>query len=170
MFRKLIELPTARMAIAELDTDARDAARAACRQIAGQLTQELGQDAVSTSRAYSGRWIAVGVAAGASIGVDIELARPRERLRDVATWLDLDATDEPEFYAHWTLREALAKSRGGSVLEAQAIEAQMRAAAHQPGELLETDGYAALCDRLAGGIYYSLVLNHQPDYEVIRCA
>ena len=36
--------------------------------------------------------------------------------------------------------------------------------------LAEADGYAALCGRLEGDIYYSLVLKYLPDYEAIRCA
>ena len=170
MFRTLIELPAARLAIAEVDTETRAAARAACERLIEELSQGQSGKDLSISKSHSGRWVAVGVSSQASIGVDIELVRPRAHLAEVADWLELDATDEPTFYAHWTLRESLAKSRGGSVLDAHVCEGDLRMAARHPGELIDADGYSALCGKLEGGIYYSLVLNHPPSHEAIRCA
>lgn len=170
MFHTLIEIPTACLAIAEIGTATRTASRAACAQLVDELSRREPGRPLSVSKSHSGHWVAVGVSSVASIGVDIEVAGSRVRLAEIADWLELDAADEPEFFAHWTLRESLAKSRGGSVLESHAFESDLRAAARQPGEMIDIDGYSALCGQVEGGIYYSLVLKHPASHETILCA
>lgn len=170
MFHTLIELPAARLAIAKVEGATREAARAGCASAIEELARDQECPDPHTSKSHCGRWIAVGMSSSAKIGVDLEVARPRPRLAEVADWLGLDCADDDLFLAHWTLRESLAKCIGGSVLESYEHETELRAAAQHPGKLVDAGNYSALCGRLEGDIYYALVLEHSAPLEDIRCA
>lgn len=170
MIRKLIELRSAKLAIARVDDATRAVARAGCAQLIDILSPGgLGPN-THVSKAHSGCWIAVGISTHSDIGVDIEVARPRARIPQIAAWLDLSDSDDDLFFAHWTLRESIAKCVGGSVLKKEAQESELLEAARNPDVQVHADGYSALCGRLEGDIYYSLVLKNTAPHESIHCA
>ena len=138
MVQQEIEIDRARFVIAELGDASRARMRAACTR----LLNALGDDEVADSRSHSHGWVAVG--RGPQVGVDIEVARSRERLAEMAQLIDLPATDEASFYAHWTLREAIAKCVDGSVLVPEPIEDDLLDAARHPGQLVRAGAFVAL--------------------------
>lgn len=163
-----VEVPVLRMVVAQVGSSDLETARAGC----DQLIEELGRhgDDVRYSRSHCQHWIAVAAAGGLDIGVDIELARKRDGWRKIAEFVDLGATDRSEFWQRWTLREAIAKCVGGSVLVKEDIEADLSAAVASAGEWFIAEDTAALCGRLDVGLYYSLVVNGLPKSDQFRCA
>jgi len=164
MVQQEIEIDGARFVIAETGDDRRSQMRAACTR----LLDALGSDELAASRSHSHGWVAVG--RGPQVGVDIEVAKSRERLARIAEFIDLSATDDATFYAHWTLREAIAKCIGGSVLVCDPIEHDLLDAARHPGRLVRAGAFAAVCGRFDGDIYYALVTKTPQTDEVRRCA
>lgn len=86
MFHKLIELPTASLAIARVGTATRDAARPACVQLIEEISRGKPGHYPIVNRSHSGARIAVGVSSCAQIGVDVEVARPRACFAEAADW------------------------------------------------------------------------------------
>ena len=170
MIRKLIELRSTKLAIARVDDATRAVARAGCAQLIELLSPGGPDPKAHISKAHSGRWIAVGISTQSDIGVDIEVARPRARMPQIAEWLDMKNADDGVFFSHWTLRESIAKCVGGSVLKREAQESALLDAVQRPDELIHSGGLSALCGQLEGGIYYSLVLKNPAPHESIRCA
>jgi len=161
------------LAIARADAATRVAARARCRELEDSLIEVAGPgDRVHVSRSHSGDWVAVGVSTGMAIGVDIERVRPKRDLAELARFIRLDdaATGNDRiFFAHWTLREALAKCVGDSVLSRHDSEPDLLGATRRPGRLVHAAGLAALCGQRADDIYYALVLQSTTPGELIRC-
>jgi len=163
----------ARFAIARVDAPNRSAARAGCVELEdGLLNAIQSTSPIQVSRSHSGEWIAVGAAAGVAIGVDIERMRPRQNRSRMAQYIGLGpgaADSNRTFFAHWTLREALAKCTGGSVLCSPENEDALRAATRTPGTPVSCAGMAALCGRYGDDIYYALVLHSSALGALIPC-
>lgn len=157
-----------RLIIARTEAKSREAARAACAELVAELRRECAD--VRISKAHCENWVAVAAVNDAMIGVDIEIERPRPNLQRIADFVELGSTSSDEFWRRWTLREAIAKSVGGSVLVKEDIEAGLIAATGDAGSWVRTRQAAALCDRLEDGIYYSLVLSGLQKSEHTRCA
>jgi phosphopantetheinyl transferase len=78
----------------------------------------------SISLAHSGGWVAVAASDAVTIGIDIEVHRPRRNLSGIAAAAfgpdeqRLVAADgAASFYRIWTLREAMAKASGEGIAE-----------------------------------------------------
>lgn len=170
MIHKLIELGSAQLAIARVDDVSLAVARAGCARLIESMSASGADSKAHISKAHSGHWIAVGMSTEFDIGVDIEVARPRARMPQIAEWLDIENTDDDVFFSHWTLRESMAKCVGGSVLQKDERESALLDAVQQPDELVHSGEFSALCGQLEGGIYYSLVLKNPAPHESIRCA
>ena len=157
-----------RLVIARTESKSREAARAGCSELVAELRRECGN--VRISKAHSEHWVAVAAVRGAEIGVDIEVERPRPGSQRIADFIKLGSTSSNEFWQRWTLREAIAKSVGGSVLIKEDVEADLAAATIRPGNWARAPQTAAMCGRLEDGIYYSLVLSGLQKSEDTRCA
>ena len=146
-----------RLIIARTESKSREVARAGCSELVAELHRECGD--IRISKAHCDQWIAVAAVHGAAIGVDIEVERPRPGSQRIADFIKLGSTTSGEFWQRWTLREAIAKSVGGSVLIKEDVEADLAAATVRAGSWASAPQAAALCGRLEDGIYYSLVLS-----------
>jgi phosphopantetheinyl transferase len=111
-----------------LDRDARG------RPFARHPNGEAGPD---VSLAHSGLWTACAVASTGAIGIDIEVPNDRRDANGMATFLSdsermaVAREGEAAFLDFWTLREALAKAHGGTVLDALAFDGAALAAARR---------------------------------------
>jgi phosphopantetheinyl transferase len=170
MIERLIETTDVRFAIARATDESRATTRAACARLTKTLAPAGKQPYEYVSRSHCGRWIAVALSRQHTIGVDIEIARPRARLSQIAAWLDLDGSDVASFHADWTLREAIAKCTGGSVLTRNEIEADLRCATRAPGVWQTAGEYAALCGQHESDLYYALVVRNPVVIEASHCA
>lgn len=80
------------------------------------------------SLAHSGLWTACAVASTGAIGIDIEVPNGRRDANAMATFLSgsertaVAREGEAAFLDFWTLREAIAKAGGGTVLDALALD------------------------------------------------
>jgi len=157
-----------RLVIAQVESNSRKAARAACDELIAELRDAYGD--IRISKAHSEDWVAVATVEDAAIGVDIEIDRPRPGLQRISDFVELGANSSGEFWQRWTLREAIAKSVGGSVLIKEGIETGLSAAAIRTGHWAHARQAAALCGQLEERIYYSLVLNDLQSSEQILCA
>ena len=157
-----------RLVIARAESKSRDAMRAGCAELVAELRRECSD--VRISKAHCESWVAVAAVNGAAIGVDIEVERPRPGSQRIADFIKLGSTTSGEFWQRWTLREAIAKSVGGSVLIKEDVEADLAAATVRAGSWASAPQAAALCGRLEDGIYYSLVLSDLQRSGHIRCA
>lgn len=85
------------------------------KRASGAPVMESAGETIEVSLSHSGSWVAAGISRGATIGVDIEQARPGRDTAGMARYLGWDshANDADGFYRQWTLWEALVKSRGG---------------------------------------------------------
>jgi len=162
------KIPFLQLIIAQIETTDLTIARAHCDELVDEVGHRDGD--IRFSRSHCRDWIAVAAASGLDIGVDIELARTRQRWKEIADFINLGASNNDEFWQRWTLREAIAKCVGGSVLVKEEIETSLSGALPAAGEWFLADGAAALCDQLDVGIYYSLVVNGLPESDHIRCA
>jgi phosphopantetheinyl transferase len=130
---------------------------------------------LSASVAHSGPWVAVGVATGlargSSIGVDIQVQDKRPRRSEIADFLSLNAIADfgpQQFFACWTLREAIAKATNGSVLTPHAVEPELAAACENPGELVRTGSFWAMVDVIQPDVHLAVALNSAS--EESKCA
>jgi hypothetical protein len=157
-----------RLVIARAESKSRDAMRAGCAELVAELRRECSD--VRISKAHCESWVAVAAVNGAKIGVDIELERPRPGLQRIADFIGLGQTSGDQFWQRWTLREAIAKSVGGSVLVKEDVEDDLATAAVHGQAWTRARHAAALCGRLEDGLYYSLVLSDLQRSGHIRCA
>jgi hypothetical protein len=170
-----VDLPAApdnvsdlRLVIARAESKSRQAMRTGCAELVTELRRECGD--VRISKAHSESWIAVAAVKGARIGVDIELERPRPGFQRIADFVGLGPTSSHQFWHRWTLREAIAKSAGGSVLVKEDVEDDLATATVHGQAWTRARHAAALCGRLEDGLYYSLVLSDLQISGHIRCA
>lgn len=170
MIERLIETTDLRFAIARAAEDSRAATRAGCAELLERLTPAGMQPYEHVSKSHCGRWIAVALSRRHAVGVDIEIAKPRPRRAKIAAWLELDDSNEASFHSHWTLREAIAKCTGGSVLTRDEIETDLRCATREPGVWHPAGQYAALCGKHRSDLYYALVLRNPAPIEASHCA
>jgi phosphopantetheinyl transferase len=82
---------------------------------APELYDETGQG-LAVSLSHSGSWLLAGVAQGATIGVDVQVADAGRETTAMARFMGWDGEASEDFYASWTLWEALAKCQGLGVL------------------------------------------------------
>jgi hypothetical protein len=106
------------------------------KQGAPVLLVDSEADDWNLSMAHSGEWILVALARDLSIGVDVEVRRPRPRKAGIAGMLgwSADPVDDDDFCSRWTLWEAFAKCSSGSVVSRT------------------NDGFAASCDSRPGKV------------------
>ena len=123
------------------------------------------------SISHSGQWVAVGIARGTAIGIDIQSHSERRRFREMAKILDFgeDAShSQQRFFSHWTLREAIAKATQGSVLTAHHIEAELASACKAEGQLVNAGEFTAMVDNISPDAHLAVVLNRS--IETTQCA
>jgi phosphopantetheinyl transferase len=128
---------------------------------------------LSASVAHSGAWVAVAVGLGrrSSIGVDIQVQDERQRRSEIADFISLNSIAEnspQQFFACWTLREAIAKATNGSVLTPHALEPELTAACENPGELVRTGSLWAMVDVIQPDVHLAVALNSGS--EELKCA
>jgi phosphopantetheinyl transferase len=98
------------------------------------------------SLAHSGLWTACAVASTGAIGIDIEVPNGRRDANGMATFLSdsermaVAREGEAAFLDFWTLREALAKARGGTLLDALAFSGAELVNARQQGGVRQIGG------------------------------
>jgi phosphopantetheinyl transferase len=98
------------------------------------------------SLAHSGSWTACAVASAGAIGIDIEVPNGRRDANGMATFLSdsermaVAREGETAFLDFWTLREALAKADGGTVLDALMLDGLDLVAARRRVAVQSTDG------------------------------
>ena len=112
--------------------------------------------------AHSGRWIAVALSSKCQIGVDIQAQDARRRFPEIAELLDMDEgarTDRREFFSSWSLREAIAKATGTSVLTPHPIELELTPACRKHGQVVASGPFAAMVDLISPDLYLAVVLN-----------
>lgn len=87
-----------------------------------------GEAGPELSLAHSGLWTACAVASTGAIGIDIEVPNGRRDANGMATFLSdsermaVAREGEAAFLDFWTMREAIAKAGGGTVLDALALD------------------------------------------------
>jgi phosphopantetheinyl transferase len=126
---------------------------------------------LKASVAHSGPWVAVGLTRQGNIGVDIQVQDSRERFREMADFLELNAdasVNEQQFFSSWALREAIAKATDDSVLAAHAREPELAAACREHGRVVNAGSLTAMVDRLSPDTHFAVVLNRSP--ETPACA
>lgn len=116
--------------------------------------------AINISLAHSGDRIAVGVARGLAIGIDLEHIRQRPNAQAIAEFVGWSGivADSDEFCARWTLWEAFAKCVSGSLLNKANHRIEDLRAHRYLGCMAFDGNLAALCDRMSGDLMCSLVL------------
>lgn len=126
------------------------------------------------SVAYSECWVAASVAADADIGVDIQVHDDRPRRADIARFLRLDVASDAgsqQFFRSWSLREALAKSQGGSVLTRDAAEADLAPVCSRPNQNHMAGEFEAIVRDIrdhSESLSFALVIRH---HQAVRhCA
>ena len=121
----------------------------------------------NVSVSHCDNWIAVGIAPGAAIGVDIEKIRSRPRMVKISEYLgwSRSPTDSAEFWARWTLWEAYAKCMGRSVLQKENRGVETFAAHEAIGRVLSNDRQSVLCDSIDGTLVFSVVVSGIPHNE-----
>jgi phosphopantetheinyl transferase len=169
MIEKLIETTDVTFAIARAAEDSRAATRAGCAKLLEKLAPAGMQPYKHVSKSHCGRWIAVALSRRHAVGVDIEIAKPRPRRAKIAAWLEFDDSNEAAFHSHWTLREAIAKCTGGSVLVRDEIEPDLQRATREPGVWQTSGHYAALCGQHTSDLYYALVVRNPAPIEASHC-
>jgi len=170
MIERLIETTDVRFAIARAAEDSRTATRAGCATLLERLAPAGSQPYEHVSKSHCGRWIAVALSRQYAVGVDIEVAKPRPRRTQIASWLELDDSNDALFHSHWTLREAIAKCTGGSVLTRDEIETELRCATQAPDVWQTAGEFAALCGRHESDLYYALVVKNPAPTETDHCS
>jgi phosphopantetheinyl transferase len=115
---------------------------------------------VNISLAHCGDAVAVGVARGLAIGVDLEYMRHRPNMQAISEFVGWSGstTDSDEFYARWTLWEAFAKCVSGSLLNKTNHRIENLTAHRSVGRMVFAANLAALCDCMGGDVMYSFVL------------
>lgn len=83
--------------------------------VAPELSDESGQG-LAVSLGHSGPWLMAGVAEGVAIGVDVQAADTHRDVIALAQFMKWHVGASGDFYASWTLWEALAKCQGLGVL------------------------------------------------------
>ena len=169
MIERLIETTEVRFAIARATAESRAATRAGCAELLERLAPAGTPPYEHVSKSHCGRWIAVALSRRHAVGVDIEIAKPRSRRSKIASWLEIDDSDEASFHSNWTLREAIAKCTGGSVLSRNEIETDLRRATREPNVWQTAGKYAALCGRHESDLYYALVVRNPAPIETSHC-
>lgn len=114
------------------------------------------------SVSHSGRWVAVGIAKGMAIGVDIQQHQVLRRRREMAEMIGLDraaANSQQRFFSSWALREAIAKATSGSVLEAHAVEASLAAACGSTSRPVSADQFTAMVELMPPDAHLAVVIN-----------
>ena len=187
----------ARIAVARVEDQnaSRDAHRDKCDRLLHKLAQTMSADNAEpvtirhisgrapclyrgeescdlrASVAHSGPWVAVGLASGCGIGVDIQVQDDRRRYRKIAEFLDLDPDamrDKRLFFSSWVLREAIAKAVDDSVLTPHVLEPELAAACRDHGRVVNAGHFSAFVDVISPDAHLAVVLNN--DSEARRCA
>lgn len=126
---------------------------------------------LNVSVAHSGHWIMVGLASGSDIGVDIQTHKENERHQAMAEFLGLEtnaASDAQHFFSCWTLREAITKATGGSLLMPHAIESELAAACDAQGNTVHVGSFTAMVDMMPPDAHLAVVLKQCAEPE--QCA
>jgi phosphopantetheinyl transferase len=137
---------------------------------APQLTRDGRPGQFSVSIAHCDQWLAVALASGATVGIDIQTQRNRTRYREMAELIALgeDAVLSPDqFNAHWVLREAISKASSGSVLDSHSIEAELRPAC-ETDQQVDVGNLTASVQRLLPGVHVAIVMDQTG--ELRQCA
>lgn len=113
------------------------------------------------SMSHCRRWIAVGLSQGTSIGVDIELIRPKSRMNAISGFLgwSFEPNDVTNFWVRWTLAEAFAKQGDGSILKSSDQTVASLAAKRKVAGLFSHEHVTALCERIDSSLILSVVIN-----------
>jgi phosphopantetheinyl transferase len=117
---------------------------------------------LNVSVAHSRGWVAVGVANGTAIGVDIQAHEEQQRYREMAEFLDLGksaADDQQHFFSRWALREAIAKATDTSLLTPHAVEADLLTACTRQGRCVNAGRFTAMVDVVEANAHLAVVLN-----------
>ncbi len=114
------------------------------RPILHDNAQRQGPD---ISISHSGDWVACAIASAGRIGVDLELARPGRRYREIAAAYFSEAErkaveneGETAFLSAWTLREAVAKADGAGLTGAMSLDGDRLIPARDRLHALTLDG------------------------------
>lgn len=129
---------------------------------APQLYHSGQHSGFNISVSHSGRWVAVGIAKGMAIGVDIQQRQVRRRQREIGKMIGLDqaaANSQRRFFSSWALREAIAKATNGSVLEAHPVEASLVAACESTGRTVSAEHFTAMVRLMPPDAHLAVVLN-----------
>jgi phosphopantetheinyl transferase len=112
------------------------------------------------SLSHSGRWAACAVASTGSIGIDIEVPNGRRDANGIASFLSdtermaVAREGEAALLDFWTMREALAKASGGTVLNALALDGSGLIAARNRVSPQSIDGRDYAIGQLAQAAFH----------------
>jgi phosphopantetheinyl transferase len=109
--------------------------------------------------------------AGGSIGIDIQRQKNLLRLNSIREYVEFssnNAGEEQEFFAEWTLREALTKASGSSLLHAHPAEPRLKRACAERGQCIRAGAYVAMVDEVFPGLHLAIVV--QKRVETRQCA
>jgi phosphopantetheinyl transferase len=124
---------------------------------------------LNASVAHSGRWIAVALASGSRIGVDIQTQDERSRYREMAELLNMNdgaRVDHRHFFSSWSLREAIAKATDSSLLTPHPVEAELTDACRKHGQFVSAGKFVALVDVMPPDAHLAVVLNNSEELSV----
>lgn len=127
--------------------------------VAPELIRGKQQSEFRISSAHSANWVAVGLATGADIGVDVQVHQDRARAEKISKLLDLRCC-KAGFFDAWVLREAIAKATAGSLLTKHAIEAELVSACKQRGDVIRANDFAALVELVNPSVSFAAVIRH----------
>ena len=133
---------------------------------APRLYRDGVQSELNVSVSHSCGWVAVGVANGSAIGVDIQAHKKQQRYREIAELLDLGesaADDHEHFFPRWTLREAIAKATDTSLLTPHPVEADLLVACRQQGSIVNAGHFTAMVDVMEANAHLAVVLNREDE-------
>jgi phosphopantetheinyl transferase len=113
---------------------------------------------LNVSVAHCADWMAVGLASGAHIGVDVEFSRHRQRKAEISKLLgwQLEVVDNDDFHAKWTLWEASAKCVSGSIVERENHEFETLCGS-QPGAVAAAGLWRSFNDQI-DELFYAVAM------------
>lgn len=117
---------------------------------------------INLSMAHSGRWVAVALAKGARVGVDVERARPRENFVAMAEYMGWkDRVDNlDDFLTQWTIWEACVKLSESSIF-ARNNAAFVELRDIEPDALMPEYGpWTGMRMRISDKAYFALAIHH----------
>jgi len=116
---------------------------------------------IHVSLAHSGPWIAVALARGARVGIDIEQKKPRANVAAMAEymgWADR-VTDLNGFLSRWTLWEACVKLEESSIFNGENAAFDALGKNRSNEALYESGTWASLNRNLKEGAFLALAIH-----------